>query len=341
MLEKQIFLSYASDDRVRARFVVQSLEERGWSVWWDTRDIPPGDRFSRVIDDAISRSNVIVVLWSRRSVDSDWVLDEASDGKKRGILVPVLIDDVEIPRGFRQLQHARLVDWYGAEDHPELEKLFDAVQRLAPPVGRDFANTQRDASSAQRGVPEVAAKRRSPGSAVEPPAVNRPINLGFDGPIVNGFPDGWFNGLGYVAGVSVSYVWRVVRRPEVNGNCLWLQKSSAHQAEFGSVMQRCLARLLGGRTVRFQGELRSEGVLRWAGLWLRADGPQHESLYFDNMHRRPIRGTTEWDVYSIDAQLSPLTQWLNYGVVISGEGQLWVDNCRLLVWDEAGAWHDW
>jgi hypothetical protein len=35
--------------------------------------------------------------------------------------------------------------------------------------------------------------------------------------------DGWFNGLGYVAGVSVSYVWRVVRRPEVNGNCLWLR----------------------------------------------------------------------------------------------------------------------
>jgi len=57
-------------------------------------------------------------------------------------------------------------------------------------------------------------------------------------------------------------------------------------------MQRCPARLLAGRTVRFQGELRSQGVVRWAGLWLRADGETQGNLYFDNMHRRPIRGTT-------------------------------------------------
>ena len=36
-----IFLSYASDDRSRARSLAEALEAQGWSVWWD-RIIPAG-----------------------------------------------------------------------------------------------------------------------------------------------------------------------------------------------------------------------------------------------------------------------------------------------------------
>ena len=55
-----------------------------------------------------------------------------------------------------------------------------------------------------------------------------------------------------MSGVSLSYQCRVVPRPEVNGSCLVLEKHGAHETEFGSVMQRCLARRLAGRTVRFE-----------------------------------------------------------------------------------------
>ena len=339
MPAKQIFLSYSSEDRLRARLFVQALEERGWSVWWDRADIPPGGRFSRVIEEAIRDAKVVVVLWSARSVESDWVRDEADNGKKRGILVPALIDDVEVPLGFRQLQHASLAEWNGTADHPELQKLLEAVKRLAPPARGSFDETRRASWSGPTA--NAAAESKARGPVVEPPAVNRPINLGFDGPVVGGFPDGWFNSIGHVDGVSMSYECRVVRRPEVNGACLVLQKEGAHEEEFGSVMQRCPARLLAGRTLRFQGELRSQGVVRWAGLWLRADGDKQGNLYFDNMHRRPVRGTTGWTVYEIDAQLPTLTTWLNYGVVLSGDGQLWADNCRLLLWDDEGAWREW
>jgi hypothetical protein len=337
---KQIFLSYSSDDRLRVREFVQALEARGWSVWWDRTDIPPGERFSRVINEAIREAKVMIVLWSARSIESDWVLDEADDGKNRGILVPVLVDDVEVPRGFRQLQHVRLVDWRGGLDDPDFQKLLEAVERLAPPDRENVEDMRRPPSVPTADV-DAATELRARYPIVAPPAVNRPINLGFDGPVVGGFPDGWFNSFGHVTGVSISYQCSIVPRPEVNGACLLLQKQGAQEDEFGSVMQRCPAGLLAERTVRFLGELRSKGVVGWAGLWLRADGDEEGNLYFDNMHRRPIRGTTDWTVHHIDAQLATLTRWLNYGVVLAGDGQLWVDDCRLLMWDDAGTWREW
>jgi hypothetical protein len=50
----------------------------------------------------------VVVAWSRDSIDSAWVSEEADEGKKRGILVPCLLDAVESPIGFRSIQAADL-----------------------------------------------------------------------------------------------------------------------------------------------------------------------------------------------------------------------------------------
>ena len=34
------------------------------------------------------------------------------------------------------------------------------------------------------------------------------------------------------------------------------------------------------------------------------------------------------------------TDWLNYGIVLSGAGVLYADNIRLLVWRADGRWED-
>jgi hypothetical protein len=70
------------------------------------------------------------VLWSRRSVESDWVKEEAEEGVRRGILIPVLIEDVEIPLGFRRKQAARLSEWSGDADDPEFIHLTNAVATI-------------------------------------------------------------------------------------------------------------------------------------------------------------------------------------------------------------------
>jgi len=121
-----IFISYASQDRVRIRPLVEALEARGWSVFWDTT-LLPGETWRRKITAELDAAGCVIVLWSERSVESHWVEQEAEEGQRRRILVPAMIDRVTIPLGFRSLQAANLVGWDGKAGHGELEKILRAV----------------------------------------------------------------------------------------------------------------------------------------------------------------------------------------------------------------------
>lgn len=124
-----IFLSYQSDDRARTRVLAEALERRGWPVWWD-RDIQAGQAFRNVIGQALDDAGCVVVLWSKGSIGSEWVQEEAQIAKSRNILVPVLIDAVRQPLGFGQTQSTSLVDWGGDPDDPALNGLLESVARL-------------------------------------------------------------------------------------------------------------------------------------------------------------------------------------------------------------------
>jgi TIR domain len=103
-----VFISYASEDRDRARSLAKVLETGGLSVWWD-RKIVPGQSFDQTIERELDAAKSAVVLWSTASISSGWVKSEASAARQRGILVPAMIDDVKIPLGFRDIQCANLV----------------------------------------------------------------------------------------------------------------------------------------------------------------------------------------------------------------------------------------
>ncbi|WP_437781024.1 hypothetical protein [Sorangium sp. So ce1097] len=51
---------------------------------------------------------------------------------------------------------------------------------------------------------------------------------------------------------------------------------------------------------------------------------------------RPIN--LGFDGPSKDARLSRDVEWLNHGVVLSGAGEVAVDNLRFLVWSPDGRW---
>ena len=122
-----IFISYGSEDRGKAKDIAEALKQQGFSVWWD-RSILPGETFDTVIEDALDAANCVIVLWSKTSVSKGWVRTEASDGKQRGILIPVLIErDVKIPLAFRLMQAADLKDWVGKLPHPGFDNLLKAV----------------------------------------------------------------------------------------------------------------------------------------------------------------------------------------------------------------------
>ena len=148
------------------------------------------------------------------------------------------------------------------------------------------------------------------------------------------------NSVGFVPGVSSAYEARVIPRDDGNGSCVVFWNRHATQTEFGSLMQRCAARHLAGKAIRLEAEIKTAQVELWAGMWLRADGEVVPDLVFDNMDRRPIRGTTPWRKYIIDVHLPNETVWLNYGIVLSGRGTMWADDFRLMVWTHSGKWAD-
>jgi TPR repeat protein len=124
-----IFISYASEDRERAEQLAEALGLHGWTIWWD-RKIPFGKSFDQVIEEQITEARCLIVLWSVQSVASDWVKNEAREGKARGVLIPVLIEATRIPLEFRHVQTANLVGWDPAMLHPEFDKLLRELEQL-------------------------------------------------------------------------------------------------------------------------------------------------------------------------------------------------------------------
>jgi hypothetical protein len=157
-----VFLSYASESWGRASELALALEARGWSVWWD-RHIPVGSSFAGVIEKELAHARCVVVAWTRDACTSDWVRDEAEAARRRGVLIPVLLDPVEPPIGFRSIQAASLAGWKGDPAAAELGPLVQSIAQvlgsppLPPPPPRRAEKPHAD-SRAQRNRDHMLAQ---------------------------------------------------------------------------------------------------------------------------------------------------------------------------------------
>lgn len=131
-----IFISYARADRAIAKTFADAFIANGWTVWWDP-DIAYGTQFDKVIETEIGRAKCVIALWSKRSVDSQWVRSEASEANQRGILVPIRIEaDAKEPLEFRRVQTADLAGWDGDRDNPTFQRLLPDIERSIRSQGR-------------------------------------------------------------------------------------------------------------------------------------------------------------------------------------------------------------
>jgi len=163
-----IFLSYATEDRERIQPLVEALEASGRSVWWDRR-IPAGRAYAEVIEAAIQDAKCMLVVWTKTSVGSEWVREEADRGKRRKRLVPVRLDDVEPPLGFGQIQAADLIGWKGTRTAPGFQQLLADIASILGPSPKAGDATSSD----ERQAPADAESAGTIG-AIEAPAPPSP-----------------------------------------------------------------------------------------------------------------------------------------------------------------------
>ncbi|MEX2261171.1 MAG: SUMF1/EgtB/PvdO family nonheme iron enzyme [Bryobacteraceae bacterium] len=159
-----IFLSYARVDRPRVKLVADALQQAGWSVWWD-HTILPGKTWDQAVEAALGDARCVIVLWSRDSIHSDWVQTEAYEGKRRGILVPALLDDVSIPLAFRRIQAANLVAWSGVLPHAGLDELSRAVSEVLSVAGPLVIERTSEAQPAEEAARSPKAEGATPRGA--------------------------------------------------------------------------------------------------------------------------------------------------------------------------------
>jgi hypothetical protein len=127
----EIFLGYSFADRDQAQLIYQALRAAGYGVWMDAKNLLPGQMLHSELERAIRQSKVILLLLSSKSqFVRGWALKEVEiaqrlSGRRGGTpVLPVRLDNVELPAGLRALQW---IDYFASNG---LERLVEAIGRI-------------------------------------------------------------------------------------------------------------------------------------------------------------------------------------------------------------------
>jgi hypothetical protein len=157
-----IFISYANADRPVARRLAEALEAHGWSVWWDHRSLRGGQHFDRVIEEAIRDAEVVVVVWSKASVKSEWVQDEATLALRMKKLVPLRIDMARLPMRFSNIHTVDLASWDGKTDAEPFKRLVKDLGYYLGPTAFSSPASPGSISLRRDGLSRYRWKYRHP-----------------------------------------------------------------------------------------------------------------------------------------------------------------------------------
>jgi hypothetical protein len=105
-----IFISYSKPDRDLTLKLAAYLQSEGWSVWWD-KSLGAGDAYRDEIMKQLTVARAVITIWSKNSIQSDWVRAESGRAKADGKLIPVKTADVtypDIPLPFGEM-HRRIL----------------------------------------------------------------------------------------------------------------------------------------------------------------------------------------------------------------------------------------
>jgi hypothetical protein len=129
----RIFLSYAEDDRNIVRGLREGLQAQGIDVLSGEPWLSPHDSPSTLIERGLDSADFVAFFLSRAWVGSQWVRRELNVAMSRqlsanrgAILLPVLLDDAEIPALLRDVMY---LDMRNADVRAGVNMLIAAMRR--------------------------------------------------------------------------------------------------------------------------------------------------------------------------------------------------------------------
>ena len=94
-----VFISYSSRDREKARLLCRKLDEAGIAYFLDEKEMKPGEEIPSVLEKEIRKRRYYLLLLSKHSAGSQWVIYEWGLAKGAGCHVRILRleSDVAVP----------------------------------------------------------------------------------------------------------------------------------------------------------------------------------------------------------------------------------------------------
>ncbi len=169
----EIFLSYNREDQARAKLFAEAFEAQGFKVWWDV-GLKAGEAYDQVTEKALREAKAVVVLWSKRSVESRWVRAEATLADRNKTLVPCMIEPCERPIMFELTQTAELSHWQGDADDRLWQAFLGDVRRFVTRGGANPSPPPSGAPLVAGTAPKAPVRGSRPSLAVLPFANRSP-----------------------------------------------------------------------------------------------------------------------------------------------------------------------
>ncbi|MUG31053.1 toll/interleukin-1 receptor domain-containing protein [Aeromonas salmonicida] len=107
-----VFISYSHSDKKKVDEIAAHLVKNRANVWVDTWELNVGDSILNRVQEAVESSGALLIMLSKASVKSEWCKKELTAGlmrelsEKRVVVLPVLIEDCEIPLFLRDKMYA-------------------------------------------------------------------------------------------------------------------------------------------------------------------------------------------------------------------------------------------
>ena len=136
---------------------------------------------------------------------------------------------------------------------------------------------------------------------------------------------------GWMAGNAKEYDAGIDRKVFKEGQAgAYIRSIAARPAGFGTVMQTFSAENYLGKRVRMTAFVKADRIVGWAGLWMRVDGEgeENQGLSFDNMQKRPIKGTLPWQQYHIVLDVPDNSKTITFGILLTGIGRARLDEFK-------------
>lgn len=127
----EVFLSYSNADKPLATVLASALEKSGVNIWWDAY-LDATAPFEETVKNVLLRTEIIVGILTRTSIQSPWVRWELGQAHENGLrVVPLLADGLQkndLPPPFDENTHSLVL---GPEQNPtSIKAIVRSIEQM-------------------------------------------------------------------------------------------------------------------------------------------------------------------------------------------------------------------